>query len=174
MNRRLGVATGALALLAVVVLAGAALVRGGAGEAAPLVGDPAPRLAGETLDGEEYTFDPAAHELTLVNVWASWCGPCRQELPLLSEVARAAPGRVAVVTVNTRDGAVAARSLLEETGTENLLAVQDPRGRIAVSWGATGVPETFVVDAEGVVRGHVAGAVTRAWVQDQVARWGSR
>jgi cytochrome c biogenesis protein CcmG, thiol:disulfide interchange protein DsbE len=163
---------GALALVAVVA---AALARDdGSSTAVPLVGQPAPSLAGETLQGEEFVLEPGRHQLTLVNVWASWCGPCRQELPLLAATAREAPSRVAVVTVNTRDGPAAARSLLEQTGTEDLLTVKDVRGRIAVSWGATGVPETFVVDAEGVIRAHHSGAVTQEWVKTQIDTWGPR
>ncbi len=139
---------------------------------APVVGRAAPALAGTTLTGDPFRLRPRPGTLTLVNVWASWCGPCRDEVPLLRDVAERWRHRgVRVVTVNTRDGAVAARSFLSEVGARDLLAVSDPDGRIAVAWGATGVPETFVVDDGGVVRARRIGVVTTGWLEEQLDRW---
>lgn len=139
---------------------------------APTVGERAPALVGTTLTGDRFRLQPRPGTLTVVNVWASWCGPCRDEVPLLDHFAQEWRGRgVRVVTVNTRDGPVAARSFLSQVGARDLLAVSDPDGRIAVAWGATGVPETFVVDQDGTVRAHQIGVVTSAWLEEQVARW---
>lgn len=137
----------------------------------PLQGEPAPELRGTTLEGQQYRMRPRDSALTIVNVWASWCGPCRQELPMIADFTRRRGDRVRVVTVDTRDGPAAARSLLEEVDATDLLAVQDPSGRIAVDWGATGVPETFVVDADGIIRARAVGEVTEEWLAEQVDRW---
>ncbi len=134
-----------------------------------LVGRAAPALSGSTLDGAFFTLDELDGQVVLVNVWASWCGPCRDELPLLVRTQRrfAAAG-LRVVTVDTRDGPDAARALLAETGATGLTTVLDPDGRLAVSWGARGVPETFLVDRHGVVRAVSIGPIISQWVRQQV------
>lgn len=141
-----------------------------AGHAAqsPLVGSAAPALAGGTVDGGHYRLRKG--RLTVVNIWASWCGPCRSEMPAVARFAREHPG-VRVVTIDTRDGIDPARRFLARMGASGLVAVHDPHGRLAVSWGATGVPETFVVDAHGVVRAHHAGPVDAGWLVQEVGRW---
>ena len=170
--RPLSVVIGVIA--AAVLVAGLALAldghRGAADRA--LLGARAPQLQGTTLSGSRYVLRPADGHLTLVNIWAAWCAPCRDEIPLLARAAADyRPRGVRVVTVDTRDGPVAARALLSDTNAENLVAVEDPHGRIAVSWGATGVPETVVVDGHGVVRARWIGAVSRPWLDSQVKRW---
>jgi cytochrome c biogenesis protein CcmG/thiol:disulfide interchange protein DsbE len=173
LRRRGVVAVALVALTATALLLGSALAGSeGSTQTSPLVGSKAPALSGRTLSGSTYTLDPKPHTLTLVNVWASWCGPCRDEVPLVADTARRWSDRgVRVVTVDTTDGPVAARSLLAVSHAKGLLTVQDPQGRIAVAWGVTGVPETFVVDGRGVVRAHRAGPVTRAWLAEQLGRW---
>jgi len=137
----------------------------------PMVGHHAPSLSGRTLSGSTYTWRPAGN-VTVVNIWASWCGPCRKELPLVARSARSWAGHgVRVVTIDTKDGPVAARTLLQETHADGLRAVQDPKGRLAVSWGATGVPETVVVDARGIVRARWTGALDEGWLRGELRRW---
>lgn len=84
--------------------------------------------------------------VSLVNVWASWCVPCRTEMPLLMELAEA--GTVNIYGINYKDGPDAALSFLEELGNPYTRIGADT-GRVSVDWGVYGVPETFVVDAEG-------------------------
>jgi cytochrome c biogenesis protein CcmG/thiol:disulfide interchange protein DsbE len=166
-------AAAVVAVLAVADLAGA--FRGGAagGTGSPLLGRPAPTLAGSTVAGGHYRLKPGA--VTVVAIWASWCAPCRDEVPLISRFAAAWAHRgVRVVTVDTRDGILPARHFLAAVGARQLLAVHDPQGRIAVSWGATGVPETFVVDGSGVVRAHRIGEADDRWLTDAVRRWAGR
>ncbi|HEY3529701.1 MAG TPA: redoxin domain-containing protein [Nocardioides sp.] len=169
--RLLSVATGVL--LAVGVLAGLTLSLGVHGENThrALLGERAPALRGSTLDGSSYVLRPTGH-LTLVNIWAAWCAPCRDEIPLLARAAADYRSQgVRLVTVDTRDGPVAARALLSDANAQDLVAVVDPHGRLAVSWGATGVPETVVVDGQGIVRARRIGAVSREWLDSQVRRW---
>jgi cytochrome c biogenesis protein CcmG/thiol:disulfide interchange protein DsbE len=163
-----------IAGLVAVVLVAALVLRprgaSSAGAGSPLIGKPAPALAGTTLTGQRFVLRPG--HVTVVNIWASWCDPCRQELPLVAGLAqRWASDGVQVATIDTRDGASLARDFLAKVGASGLLAVQDPDGRIAVGWGATGVPETFVVDARGVVRARWIGAVSESWLTGQVRRW---
>jgi cytochrome c biogenesis protein CcmG, thiol:disulfide interchange protein DsbE len=160
-------------LVAVVLVATLALRPRGAssaGAGSPLIGKPAPALAGTTLSGQRFALRPG--HVTVVNIWASWCDPCRQEVPLVADLARRWAGDgIQVATIDTRDGVSPARDFLAKVGASGLLAVQDPNGRIAVGWGATGVPETFVVDARGVVRARWIGAVSEDWLTGQVERW---
>lgn len=161
----------ALAVAGVVVVPLLGGLSGGADEPVQnaLVGRVAPPLAGPTLDGGAFDMDRLARQVVLVNVWASWCGPCRDELPLIARTQRRlAPAGLGVVTIDTRDGPVAARALLAEVGAERLTTVLDPDGRLAVAWGAHGVPETFLVDRRGVIRSVHIGPITQRWVQEHV------
>lgn len=134
----------------------------------PLLGHRAPTLSGATLGGGRYTYRPGA--VTVVNIWASWCSPCRSELPTLVRLARQWSDQgVAVTTIDTRDGVALASRFLRQTGGTGLTAVSDPDGVLAVAWGATGVPETFVIDADGIVRAHWNGAVDATWLSREVA-----
>ncbi|MEP9381898.1 TlpA disulfide reductase family protein [Nocardioides sp. KR10-350] len=162
---------GVVALIVVADLLGA--LRGGAADedrTDPLLGRDAPVLTGTTLAGRPYRWH--AGRVTVVNVWASWCGPCRDEVPLIARFARRWASRgVQVVTVDSRDGVSTAREFLADVGATSLLAVHDPKGRLAVSWGATGIPETFVVDRRGVIRAHRIGEVDTSWLTEEADRW---
>lgn len=155
-----------------VVLLGSAMGDGGVlTSRSPLVGSPAPQLQGRTLDGSSFRLETLEGSVVLVNVWASWCGPCRDELPLIAAAQRRwADSGLEVVTINTRDGVVAARAMLREMGATGLRSVRDPQGRLAVAWGASGVPETFLVDRRGVVRVRHVGPVTQRWLQRHISR----
>lgn len=129
----------------------------------------APALTGPTLEGG--SFDIAEHEgqIVVVNVWASWCGPCRREHPVLQEAARQLmPLGVAFVGINTQDRPDDARAFLDELGSLPYPSVLDRDGRWAVEWGTFGVPETFVVDADGRIRAKRIGELTEGWVVEAV------
>jgi cytochrome c biogenesis protein CcmG/thiol:disulfide interchange protein DsbE len=175
-------------LVAVAVVGGLAAILGsGLGRASsqlvdqssasPLIGHRAPPLSGRTLQGHHFSLAGDFARLTFVNVWASWCGPCRQELPLIADIAArwTASGTGArVVTIDTKDGTVPARNMLRRSGATGLPTLSDPHGDRAVAWGATGVPETFVVDGHGIVRARHVGPVTRDWLEQQAIRWGAQ
>lgn len=132
----------------------------------------APALSGQSLDGGRVDLASMRGDVVLVNIWASWCAPCRQELPLIQRTqTRWAHAGVKVVTINTRDGASLARDFLKRMNATDLVTVNDPQGRLAVSWGAMGVPETFVVDRRGFVRARRIGPVTTGWLQRELSRW---
>lgn len=130
---------------------------------------PAPALSGRTLAGASLDLAALRGKVVLVNVWASWCDPCREELPVLAGAQRrwSADG-LEVVGIDIRDNAESARGLLNDLGVRELRSVADPQGTVAVAWGARGVPETFVVDRSGQVRWWAQGAVDAAWLEQRI------
>lgn len=97
-------------------------------------------------------------KVTLVNVWASWCEPCRAEMPLLGELAKQ-PDLV-IAGLNYQDKTGQARAFLNNFGNPFALLGADPDGRAVFHWGVYGVPETFVVDGTGIVRFRYVGEIT--------------
>lgn len=172
---RLIVSALGVALLTVVglgvgrTLTGADASAGAAG--GPVLGldEPAPALTGPTLGGSAFDLAQLRGHPVLVNIWAAWCDPCREELPLLVAAgARWRAGGLRLVGLDVRDGAEQARTLLAQTGAAGLTSVRDPSGRIAVGWGVRGVPETFLVDASGRVRDAIRGPLTTRWLEARV------
>lgn len=106
---------------------------------------PLPPLEGSGLPG----FDPSqfAGKVTLVNVWASWCAPCRLEHPLLMQLA--ADERIDIAGLNYKDRPENARRFLGELGNPYASIGVDDSGRAAIEWGVYGVPETFLVGRDG-------------------------
>jgi cytochrome c biogenesis protein CcmG/thiol:disulfide interchange protein DsbE len=128
------------------------------------LGKPAPTLAGTVA----LRADPAATDadlrqpgVKLVNFWASWCGPCRAEHPILSELA--ADG-IPVIGVNYKDEPDKALKFLAELGDPYAKVGADNTGRTGLEWGIYGVPETFVVAADGTVLLRHPGPLTEAIV----------
>jgi cytochrome c biogenesis protein CcmG/thiol:disulfide interchange protein DsbE len=103
-------------------------------------GQPVPGLTATDLKGRT----------TIVNVWASWCAPCRQEHPALMELAKDAGVRV--VGINYKDNPENARRFLGALGNPFAAVGVDPNGRTAIDWGVYGVPETFIVGPDGTIR----------------------
>ena len=114
-----------------------------------LLGRPVPEFSLPPVGGQGEGLSSAdlRGRVSLVNVWASWCVPCRTEMPLLAELADA--GTVAIYGINYKDSPEAALSFLEELGNPYTQIGADTNGRIAVDWGVYGVPETFIIDADG-------------------------
>ncbi len=119
-----------------------------------LIGQPVPDVTLPTVEGLGIpAFDKASlsqGQVTLVNVWASWCGPCRLEHPFLMELTKR--DDIRVVGLNYKDEPENARRFLGTLGQPYDAAVADAQGRAAVDWGVYGVPETFVIDGQGIIR----------------------
>ncbi|MFI0793659.1 TlpA family protein disulfide reductase [Micromonospora rubida] len=168
---------GPAVVLTVTVALGTLVALGLRSSATPASTDPdaaaptaAPALAGTTLDGGHFDLAATRGDVVLINVFASWCGPCRNELPLLVDTERRwSPRGLRMVGLNVRDGAEAVRALLDETGATGLTVLPDPDGTRSVDWGVRGVPETFVVDRDGQIVDRQRGVVTRVWLEQRVA-----
>ena len=126
----------------------------------PLVDKPAPAFLLAQLDDPAKKLGPAdlKGQVWLLNVWASWCVSCRVEHPLL--VALAKTKLVPVIGLNYKDTNDLGRAWLVEYGDPYQVSVVDADGRVGIDWGVYGVPETFVVDAEGRIAFKQIGPVT--------------
>ena len=100
----------------------------------------------------------------LVNVWASWCVPCRAEHPVLTRLSREVP----IFGLNYKDKPDDARRFLVELGDPYRRIGADPSGRTAIDWGVYGVPETYVVDADGRIRHRHVGPLTERAVAETI------
>jgi cytochrome c biogenesis protein CcmG/thiol:disulfide interchange protein DsbE len=157
-------------LVAFLALAAVFVLRLGAGDPSripsALIGHPAPRtdlppLAGLERDGKPVPgLDSADFEgqVTVLNVWASWCVPCRDEAPLLMTLA--ADSRVRVVGINYKDQPDNARRFLGRYGNPFAANGTDGNGRAAIEWGVYGVPETFVIGRDGRIAYKLIGPIT--------------
>ncbi|WP_425387754.1 TlpA family protein disulfide reductase [Deinococcus peraridilitoris] len=159
-----------LSALLVIVLA-AALLRGGA-EGVPLLGQAAPNFKLETLDGSSLEFAQLRGRPVLINFWASWCLPCREEAPLLQELAARQDDRgLVVVGVVFQDTLKNARAFRDEFNL-TFPSVFDPGSRTAIDYGVSAIPETFFVDRHGVVRAFVQGTLTREHLTRELPKIG--
>ncbi len=131
-----------------------------------LIGHPAPAtnlppVAGLVRDGTPVPgLDTAAFRgtVSVLNVWASWCVPCRDEAPLLMRLAQ--DKRIRVVGINYKDQAENARRFLGRYGDPYAASGADENGRAAIEWGVYGVPETFVVGRDANIAYKLIGPIT--------------
>jgi cytochrome c biogenesis protein CcmG, thiol:disulfide interchange protein DsbE len=157
-------------LAAFLALAALFVLRLGAGDPSripsALIGHPAPAtslppLAGLERDGKAVPGLDSADfkgEVTVLNVWASWCVPCRDEAPLLLKLA--ADRRVRIVGINYKDQPDNARRFLGRYGNPFIANGTDDNGRAAIEWGVYGVPETFIVGRDGRIAYKLIGPIT--------------
>ena len=141
--------------------------------ASPLIGQPAPAWSLATLDGETLSSDELAGQPYLVNFWASWCVPaCVDEHPVLA--AAHENDDVAMVGVLYQDSPADAEAFLARYGDAGYRHLVDEDGRLAIDFGVTGPPETFFVDADGIVRSRQWGPLTEATMDERLASIGIR
>jgi cytochrome c biogenesis protein CcmG/thiol:disulfide interchange protein DsbE len=157
-------------LLAFLGLAALFVIRLGAGDPSQipsaLIGHPAPQtnlppVPGLARDGTPVPgLDPAAlrGEVSVLNVWASWCIPCRDEAPLLLRLAQ--DKRIRIVGINYKDQPDNARRFLGRYGDPYAANGADENGRAAIEWGVYGVPETFVVGRDARIAFKLIGPIT--------------
>lgn len=96
-------------------------------------------------------------KITVVNIWASWCAPCREEHPLL--MALSSNTNIRLVGINNKDKPADARNFLATYGNPFSAIGSDLNGRTTIDWGAYGVPETFIIDGNGIIRFKVIGGL---------------
>lgn len=129
----------------------------------PLIDKPVPQFVLPPMDGREHGLasdDLRNGDVTLVNIWASWCGPCRIEHPQLMALAERPDIRM--VGINYKDDPGNAARFLDRLGDPYERVGVDDTGRVSIDWGVYGVPETFVVNGEGeIIAKHVGPVMPR-------------
>jgi cytochrome c biogenesis protein CcmG/thiol:disulfide interchange protein DsbE len=157
-------------MLAFIVVLAASDPSGGREEASPLIGRQAPPIAGQTIHLDEYDLAEHRGRFVLVNFFATWCTPCIREHPELVNFARRheAAGDATVVSVVYDDRPKDARRFFEENGGD-WPVVTDPDGRISVSYGVSGVPESYLLAPDGRVVTKLVGGVTAAGMDQALA-----
>ena len=126
----------------------------------PFIGKPAPAFSAPKLaiPNESLSNTDLNGQVWLFNVWASWCVSCREEHPVLNELAKLK--LVPIVGLNYKDEPEAANNWLAALGNPYTVSIMDREGRIGIDYGVYGVPETFVVDKKGIIRHKQTGPVT--------------
>jgi cytochrome c biogenesis protein CcmG, thiol:disulfide interchange protein DsbE len=126
----------------------------------PLIGKPAPVFERPLLDAPNtaWASSSMAGQVWVLNVWASWCAPCRIEHPLFNELAK--KNLVPIVGMNYKDMPDNGKAWLAELGNPYRTVFMDFDGKIGIDFGVYGVPETFVIDRQGVIRHKHIGPVT--------------
>ena len=138
----------------------------------PLLGRPAPAVEGPSLlDGESFDLADQRGRWVLVNFFATWCVPCQVEHPELVrfDAAHADAGDARVISVVFSDDADDVRRFFEQRGGE-WPVIDDPVGRVALEWGVTGVPESFLVGPDGTVQAKVVGGIRFDSLEDLLAQ----
>jgi cytochrome c biogenesis protein CcmG/thiol:disulfide interchange protein DsbE len=127
----------------------------------PFIGKPAPQFKLTELAAPERTFGPEdmRGKVWLLNVWASWCVSCRVEHPLLVDMSKQA--LVPIVGLDYKDKRADGLQWLATHGDPYRLSAYDDEGKVGIDFGVYGVPETFVIDKQGVIRYKQIGPITK-------------
>ena len=135
----------------------------------PLIGKPAPPFQLPLLHQPEQSFSPRDMQgkVWVLNVWASWCAACREEHPVLTDFARS--GETPLYGLNYKDQRNDAIAWLRRYGDPYAASIVDADGRVGIDYGVYGVPETYVIDKQGVIRYKRIGVVTPEIVQKKIA-----
>ncbi|MFL6663010.1 MAG: DsbE family thiol:disulfide interchange protein [Rhizobacter sp.] len=138
----------------------------------PLVGRIAPAFdlprleAAAAAPGERFTPADMKGRVWMLNVWASWCVSCRQEHPVLLEIAKRAV--VPLVGLDYKDADPEARAWLAQHGNPYLLSAVDADGRVGIDYGVYGVPETYVIDKLGTIRFKQVGPINQELLEKKI------
>lgn len=134
----------------------------------PFIGKNLPSFSLAKLENPAEKFSPSelAGRPWLLNVWASWCVACKQEHPVLMQAVR--QYGITVVGLDYKDQRPQALAFLEQRGNPYLLSVMDDSGSVGIDLGVTGVPETFVIDASGIVRFKHIGPLTFPIIEQSI------
>ena len=134
----------------------------------PLIGKPAPGFALTRLDdpGQTIRRDDMLGKVWMLNVWASWCVACREEQPLMVEFSR--QKLLPIFGLDYKDERSAAAKWLASFGNPYDASLFDQDGRVGIDFGVYGVPETFIIDRQGVIRFKQIGPVTPEVIRDQI------
>lgn len=134
----------------------------------PLIGKPAPAFVLPNLHAPEKTVsrDDLLGKVWMLNVWASWCAPCQEEHPLVIDIAQRK--LLPVYGLNYKDQGPAARNWLARLGDPYQATIVDADGRVGIDYGVYGVPETFIIDRQGLIRFKHTGPLTPEVVRTRI------
>ncbi len=134
----------------------------------PFIDKPAPEFTVSQLGDPSKTISPKdmKGQVWLLNVWASWCVSCREEHPVLMDFSRAHV--VPILGLNYKDTRPEGMKILNDAGNPYLLSAFDADGRIGINYGVYGVPETFVIDKQGIIRYKFIGPITPAVITEKL------
>jgi cytochrome c biogenesis protein CcmG/thiol:disulfide interchange protein DsbE len=135
-----------------------------------LIGKPMPSFSLITLDGRTVTAAELRGRPVVLNFWASWCPSCVDEHAALLDAAQRYGTSVQIVGVLYQDTPDGARSFEARYGEPNWPTLLDPNGSLAIDFGVSGPPESYVIDANGIVRYKQFGPLTQQVIADQVGR----
>lgn len=135
----------------------------------PLIGKPAPAFELPNLHDINKTVSPEnmIGNIWVLNVWASWCVSCRAEHPVLNKLARNNK-EIKLIGLNYKDTVLQGRNWLHQRGDPYVESAFDEEGRTGIDWGVYGVPETFVIDAKGIVRYKYTGPLDWQLVKNEL------
>ncbi len=119
----------------------------------------APKITGTTLTGKPFALSDYAGTPIVLNFWASWCGPCRREIPAFAAFAKAHP-EVQVIGINYQDTIDDAKAFARQTGATWPSVIDD--GAIGKAYQVPGLPATYLIDAQGQIVGRILGETTEA------------
>ncbi len=135
---------------------------------APREGYRAPDFAAVDLEGGPVKLSALRGRAVFLNFWATWCIPCRRELPAIARLAARAPAGVEVLTIATDSREPDVRTMLRERGVR-VPVIFDDSGLLAAQYEVTGIPTTLLLDARGVVVKRIVGP--RAWDHPEFVAW---
>lgn len=157
-----------LVVLALIVMLGYGLTRNPRILPSAFINKPAPALHLTALSNadEHVSLRQFRGHVALVNVWASWCVACRSEVVLLQQITQRTG--VPIIGLDYKDQRPAAQRWLKHFGDPFAAVAFDSSGDTGINWGVTGVPETFVIDADGMIRDKVVGPVTEQTMRNKL------
>ncbi len=133
-----------------------------------LVGKPAPEFVLKSFNGEKVRLSDFRGKTLLVNFWASWCHPCREEAPALERTYMSLSGsQVEFIGINIMDDRKSAEEYIKSFGG-SFVNIYDPENRIHLDYGVGGVPETFFVNPEGIITGKHRGPLTEKMIMSYI------
>ena len=154
--------------LVIAVFLGVGLTRDPRKLPSTMIDKPAPQFTLKQVSAPEKTFSPQdmKGQVWMLNVWASWCTACRVEHPLLVEIGRS--GIVPLVGLDYKDQPDDALKFLQQQGNPYALSALDLDGRVGIDFGVYGVPETFIIDKQGVIRHKQIGPITPEALEKEI------
>jgi peroxiredoxin len=133
-------------------------------------GEPAPDFTLKDVYGSEYALYDFRGKPVVLNIWATWCPPCRLEIPDIVEFAREHDGEAVVLSISVDEPGEDVAGFAEEFGINYLVLLDDGEAALEYLRVNQGIPQTYFIDAEGVVRGHILGAAGRETFEARFAR----